>query len=50
MELAATEMRELGTKAELERATSDILLLQREIERLRRRRQPVSWLQRIVGS
>lgn len=50
MELTAAEMRELGTKAELERATSDIMLLQREIERLRRRVQPVSWYQRIFGS
>ena len=50
MELTASEMRELGTKAELERANSDIMLLQREIERLRRRVQPVSWSQRIFGS
>lgn len=50
MELTASEMRELGTKAELERAMSDILVLQREVEKLRRREQPVTWLRRMFGS
>lgn len=50
MELTAAEMRELGTKAELERAMSDILMLQREVEKLRRQEQSVSWLGRMFGS
>jgi DNA-binding Lrp family transcriptional regulator len=36
MELTAAEMREMGTKAELERALSDIAALERQIASLRR--------------
>jgi hypothetical protein len=36
MNLAATEAREMGTKAELERALADLGMLQQEIARLKK--------------
>ena len=36
MDLVATEAREIGTKAELERALADLVMLQRDVVRLKR--------------
>ena len=49
MELTAAEMREMGTKAELERALADVGALKDQLRLLmKRRRQP--WWQRMFGS
>ncbi|MDB5672347.1 MAG: hypothetical protein JWO25_3306 [Alphaproteobacteria bacterium] len=45
MELRAAERRELGTKAELDRALSDVASLSRLVERFRRR----PWWSRLLG-
>ncbi len=48
MELTAAEMRELGTKAELERALADVEALKEQLRLLMKRQSP-SWWKRVFG-
>lgn len=49
MELAAAEMREIGTKAELERALADVAVLKDQL-RLLMERQRKPWWRKIFGA